>query len=113
MNKTVMWTIIIYTLILIIVGYLYFNSSEKYKEQIDDISTEYKLKYDSLNSDIKTYVLKIEELDSINVDIISQNDSIKNKQDDNEKPPYTPFIGLSPDSVANIFSGYDVSKRYE
>ena len=34
------------------------------------------------------------------------------KQDDNETFHYTPFGPLSPDSVSNIFAGYDISKRF-
>ena len=113
MNKTVLWTIIIYTIVLFLVGYMYFQSDSTYKEKIEQIDEKYKLKYDSLNQDIINYKEKIADLDSINKEISSNIDSIKNKQNDNEKPHYTPFYSLSSDSVANIFAGYDLSKRYE
>ena len=113
MNKTVVWTIIIYTIVLVLVGYIYFKSDSDYKDNLNKIEEKYKAKYDSLNNDITNYKLKINELDSINK-ISSENiDSIKNKQNDNEKPPHNPFYGLSSDSVANIFAGYDLSKRYK
>jgi len=111
MNKTVLWTIIIYTLILFVVGYMYFKSDSNYKTQIETINKDYKLKYDSLNNDINIYKSKIIELDSINQNITADIDSIKNNQNDDEKPSYTPFYSISPDSVANIFAGYDISNK--
>ncbi len=113
MNKTVIWTLIIYTLILLIVGYFYFNSDSNYKNKINKIEEKYKQKYDSLNNDINTYKIKIDELDSLNDNYTNDIDSIKNKQNDNETAHYTPFHSLSPDSIANIFAKYDISKRYK
>jgi len=113
MNKTIIWTIIIYSLILVLIGYIYFNSDLSYKEEIEKIENEYKIKNDSLENTIKHYELKIEKLDSLNNDITYDIDSIKNKQNDDEAYTYTPFRSLSPDSVANIFARYDISERYE
>ena len=113
MNKTSIITIILYTLVLIIVGWLYFNQQSDYKHELRNIETEYNLKYDSLNLDIKKYEKKIDDLDSINIDLSNTIDSIKNNQNDYEKPIYTPFSSLSPDSISSLFARYNLDKEFK
>lgn len=112
MTKTNYIIIISYTLILIIITYLNFNSKSNYKTNLKQIELKYQKKYDSLNNNIIYYELKINDLEFINKKISSEIDSIKNNQNDNEKIQYTPFVSISPDSVTNIFAKYDINNRY-
>jgi len=109
MNKTVLWTIIIYTFILLVIGYFYYNSTQDYQQTIDIINNKYKEKYDSLNNDIYMYQNKIIELDSLINKNVIKIDSIKNKQKDYENPIFTSFNNLSTDSIIRLFSGYKPS----
>ena len=106
MNKTVMWTIIIYTIILLGIAYIYYNKNNEYKINIQTIENEYKIKNDLLMNDILYYKVQIMQLDSL----ISKNnvviDSIKNKKY-YEKIQYTSFSDISTDSIVSLFSGYN------
>jgi len=104
--------IIVFHLLMLISVIIYFNKKSNYISELEKIENDYKLKNDSLYEKIDVYMTKINNLDSINKNISIEIDSIKNKQNDNEKIPYTPFHGLSADSVANLFAKYKIEKRY-
>lgn len=102
---------IILIIIISIFAFLYFTKND-YKQELDDIKLKYDLKYDSLHNDIESYKLTISKLDSINNNYNDDIDSIKNKQINNEIHNYTPFSSLPSDTIASIFSEYDVSKKF-
>jgi len=108
MKKTIFWTIIIYTLLIAIVGYFYYEHKQNiFNIEIENINIKYQHKYDSLNNNINTYKLQIKQLDSLISINDNQIDSIKNKQKNNEKPVYTSFSNISSDSIVSLFSGYN------
>ena len=112
MKKTIIWTIIIYTLLILIIGYFYYSHEQnKFNTEIENINMKYQHKYDSLNNNIDTYKLQIKQLDSLISANDNQIDSIKNKQKDYEKPIYTSFRDISTDSIVSLFSGYNPNQK--
>jgi len=108
MKKTIIWTIIIYTLLILIIGYFYYNHEQnKFNTEIENINLKYQNKYDSLNNNINTYKIQIKYLDSLISTNDIQIDSIKNKQKDYETPIFTSFSDISTDSIVNLFSRYN------
>ena len=108
MRKTIIWTIIIYSLLILIVGYFYYEHEQsRFNTEIENINIKYQNKYDSLNNNIDTYKLEIKHLDSIISINDTQIDSIKNKQKDYETPIFTSFRNISTDSIVSLFSGYN------
>jgi peptidoglycan hydrolase CwlO-like protein len=108
MRKTIIWTIIIYSILIFLVGYIYYNhKNNQFNTEIENINNRYQNKYDSLNNNINTYKIKIKYLDSLISMNDNQIDSIKNKQKDYEKPIFTSFRNISTDSIVSLFSGYN------
>jgi len=108
MKKTIIWTIIIYTLLILIVGYFYYGYEQsRFNTEIENINIKYQNKYDSLNNNIDTYKLQIKQLDSLISINDNQIDSIKNKQKDYETSIFTSFRDISTDSIVSLFSGYN------
>jgi len=98
---------IILIIALLIIGYLYYSDNISYKNNINKIKNKYELIEDSLNNRIKSLDLKYTNLELKNKKLSENIDSLKNNQHDNEKPSLSHFYGLSPDSISNIFAGYD------
>jgi len=99
-------TIILF-IALIIVTYLYFSGESGYKNKLKDIKHKHELIEDSLNKKINNLDSLYTNLETLNKNLSSDIDSLKNNQHDNEKPTLTPFHGLSSDSISSIFAGYD------
>ena len=108
MKKTIIWTIIIYSIIISLIGYLYYeHKNQEFNIQLKQINHKYQNKYDSLNNKIYTYKIKIKHLDSLILITDNKIDSIKNKQKTHEKPIFTSFRNISTDSIVNLFSRYN------
>ena len=108
MRKTIIWTIIIYTLLILIVGYVYYDLEEtRFNTEIETINKEYQNKYDSLINNIDTYKLQIKHLDSLISTTDIKIDSIKKKQKNYEKPVFNSFRDISTDSIVSLFSRYN------
>ena len=98
---------IILLIALIVVSYLYYNGNSDYKNNINAIKNKYELIEDSLNTRIKKLDSLYSNLETSNMNLSADIDSLKNNQYDNEQPELTNFHGLSPDSISRIFAGYD------
>jgi len=110
MNKTVITTFLIYTIILIIFGWLYFDTKNDYNNDIDNIKHDYQIKYDSLENKIIGLKSEISKLDTIKYQLNNKIDSIKNNQKDHEIPIYTPFTSLNSDEIPTLFTRYNSTK---
>ena len=91
---------------------MFNNKTNTYKNKIDSIELKHKNIEDSLNNQIQLKNNKIDSLFGKNKEITLNIDSIKNKQNDNEKATYIPFTNLKPDNVVSLFSGYNTNRNY-